>query len=106
MENINGFSKQLPVGDDRKSWVEHSPNVTMARKLVIHEYTEYVRGNIHYSTEKSFKQTEQAVASKTVVPRSTVERIRVYEWVVLFCGDEVSGREIKKDVGNTLIKQL
>ena len=46
------------------------------------------------------------VASKSVQPCSTIEQIRLYEWVVLFCGDEVNNRKIEDNIGTALMKKL
>jgi hypothetical protein len=50
MENVNGWTKSLPLGSDENSWVEHSPNVMVARKCLNFVNNEYCRGLIDFES--------------------------------------------------------
>ena len=79
MENINKYTKQLVIGEDERSWVFHSPNVVVGRKSSIFENSEFVRGNIDYSKVIAERKQSHEERSSGVLPRSTLERIRMYE---------------------------
>ena len=46
------------------------------------------------------------IRSKAIVPRSTIERIRIYEFIVMFFGDNCNGRIITEKDGNDCIKTI
>ena len=95
MENVNMWVKALPLGDDRESWVVHSPNVMVARKCLLFEKMEYRRGHVDFehlvktgvSTQRQYKD------SAYVAPRRIIEKQRVYEFLTLYFGKETSGRK-------------
>jgi hypothetical protein len=48
MENVNGWTKMLPLGADQDSWIEHSPNVMVARRCLNFVNNECRRGLINF----------------------------------------------------------
>ena len=82
MENVNCWTKSLPLGSDENSWVEHSPNVMVARKCLNFVNNEYPRGLIDFESAVSFNgelQPQEHTYSKYIEPRSIRERSRLFE---------------------------
>ena len=75
MEEINGYTQELVVGDDVLSWILHSPNVTFARKCVVFENGEFVRNNFEYNNNGTASRKENySKVSSNVEPRKNREK--------------------------------
>ena len=95
MENVNMWVKALPLNDDQESWVVHSPNVMVARKCLLFEKAEYKRGLLDFEhLVKTGNITErQYDRSGYVQPRKIIEKQRVFEFLMLYVGNEVEQRK-------------
>ena len=63
MENVNMWVKALPVNQAEESWTIHSPNVTLARRSILFEHSEYKRGLLDF--EKLLYQDK--IEEKTLI---------------------------------------
>ena len=106
MENINAWTKRLLLGPDEISWRIHSPNLMCAHRSNNFESDAFTKQRIEWNTNDE-PTTKQYVSNstKTTEPRKNVERRRMYEWIVLMFGDEVTRHIIEKD-GFEKIKHL
>ena len=87
MEETNDHTTPLVVGKDESLWVFHSPNVVMARKSAIFEYSEYNCGNLEYNYNGSATRKEtKKVYSRGTEPRKNREKIRLYEFIISMFG--------------------
>ena len=95
MENVNYWTKLLPLGNDQESWVNHSPNVMVARRCLNFVNNEYRRGLIDFETAIDTDaipiQNEKENRSY-VEPRSIVERSRLFELFIQLFNDELDGK--------------
>ena len=94
MENLIMWVKSLPLGDDTDSWVHHSPNVTVARRCLIFDRMEYCRGLLDYDkmVEKGTLAQRKYSRPGYVPPKKTIEKQRVFEFLVSYFGKECNGR--------------
>ena len=115
MENVNYWTKCLPLGNDQDSWVNHSPNVMVARRCLNFVNNEYRRGLLDFEsaieTDSKPEQHNQQY-SAYVEPRCMLERSRMFELFVELFNNEIEGRhfnikqcESKIDLLSTKLKQ-
>ena len=90
MENINMWVKMLPVGQDPESWILHIPNVTLARRCVLFETSEYKRGLLNYDEfeETGSFEYRQVHNDLYVEPKKRIEKARIFELLTKFLGSE------------------
>ena len=82
-ENINGYMKSLILDNTQESWIYHSPNIMFAKKSLLHEETEYLRTSVTIDDDGNMSKTETVnTESSSVSPRKTIERKRLYEWMI------------------------
>ena len=91
MKNVNMWVKALPLNDDQESWVIHSPNVMVARKCLLFERAEFRRGLLDFEhlVKTSITTERQYDRSGYVQPRKIIKKQRVFEFLVLYFGNEV-----------------
>ena len=95
MENVNMWVKGLPLGDNEESWVLHSPNVTLARKCLQFDKVEYRRGLINFDKyiEDGVFEEREYTKSLYVSPRKSVEKKRIFEFLVKYVNKETPNRQ-------------
>jgi len=96
MENVNYWTKCLPLGNDQDSWVKHSPNVMVARRCLNFVNNEYRRGLLDFESaiesDSTPVQNNQQYTTY-VEPKCTLERSRLFELIVDLFNDEIDGRQ-------------
>ena len=109
MENVNCWTKWLPLGSDQNSWVEHSPNVMVARRCLNFVNNEYRRGLIDFeatvNNDDTLQQQDHKYSSY-VEPRCNRERSRLYEMLQIQYSDEIPGRVFNNKVSEKVIDSL
>ena len=96
---FNGWTKQLPIDASEKSWETHSSNVTSARKCINFEKQEFTRNTDVFDEDRKKRQNNESYSTakvKSIIPRATVERIRLTEWINMFLEKEVPNRKVTK----------
>lgn len=90
MENVNMWVKKLPVNQDPKSWMIHSPNVTLAQRCQLFENDEYKRSHLNFSNLLEYGTVEEEHTKKNqyVEPRKCIEKSRVFEFISKTLGNE------------------
>ena len=109
MENVNYWTKCLPLGNDQESWVKHSPNVMAARRCLNFVNNEYRRGLLDFESAIDTNTTpvqKDKEYTHYVTPRCTLERSRLFELVVTLFDDEIEGRCFNNKVANSTIDDL
>ena len=109
MENVNYWTKCLPLGHDQSSWVNHSPNVMVARRCLNFVNNEYRRGLLDFEKAIETDTTPvQTIADSTtyIEPKCTLERSRLFELIVVLYNDEIEGREFNVKVAQNAIDKL
>ena len=109
MENVNCWTKWLPLGSDEKSWVEHSPNVMVARRCLNFVNNEYRRGLIDFESAVNFNEElkpQEQIYSKYIEPRCIRERSRLFELLQHLFHREIPGRSFKVKVAEEAIETL
>ena len=81
MENINMWSKALPLGTDGKSWQSHTPNLMCARQCINFEREEYSNHRINYEALGNDQKLIPTYRTKGE-PRKNIERFRLYEFLI------------------------
>ena len=95
MENVNYWTKMLPLGADQNSWVEHSPNVMVARRCLNFVNNEYRQGLIDFESAVNYDDNlhpKEHEYSKYIQPRCNRERSRLFELFQLLYRNEIDGR--------------
>ena len=106
MENINAWTKRLLLGPDEISWRIHSPNLMCAHRSNNFESDAFTKQRIEWNeNDEPTKKEYVSSSTKTTEPRKNVERRRMYEWMVLMFGDEIT-RHINDKDGFESIKHL
>ena len=103
-ENINQWTKRLLMGPEESSWVAHSPNVASAHMCINFEESEFVKKQLDYSDSGTKKNTHRS--NKTISPKKTREKERLYEFIVAMFKTEVNGRKCYQKDANSIIKTL
>ena len=94
IENVNMWTKRLPLGSSQESWVKHSPNVMMARQSQLYEEHHY---------RKSRKRMKD---NRYVEPRKVVEKQRIFEFVTKYFDGEEEGRTFNMKSANEVVENL
>ena len=104
MENVNMWVKDLPIGNTQESWTTHSPNVTLARKCLLFQKNEYKKTIFDYNKaiEENVFQERHSNNSKYVIPRKTVEKQRIFEFLMLYFEKEHEGRGFNMNLMQSL----
>ena len=103
-ENVNQWTKRILLGPDEASWKGHSPNVACAHMCINFEESEFVKSELDYTDGVKSKYTHRS--TKTTIPKKTLEKQRLYEWVILMFKDEITKRVCLRKDGFEVIKQL
>ena len=103
-ENINQWKKRILMGPDEVSWVSHSPNVACAHMCINFEESEFVKKQLDYSDGIKHKTYHRS--TKTISPKKTRERERLYEFILAMFKEEISGRKCCPKDANELILKL
>lgn len=109
VENCNHWTKCLPVRSDSKSWETHSPNVTYARRVSLHEHNEFRNNSKDLTDCTNVKIKENKKNDHGVTPKETSERCRLYEFVVKFCDQQDKNsfeRIISDKDGSSVVDKL
>ena len=109
MENVNYWTKCLPLGNDEQSWIKHSPNVMVARRCLNFVNNEYRKGLLDFECAIQ-TDTSPIVTNNDNTPyvasKSTLERSRLFELVVELFDEEIEGREFNVKVAESKIELL
>ena len=70
------------------------------------EETEYVKGNLDYTDLSKPRSKNNHQSTKTIEPKKTTERIRLYGWCLLMFQNDVPNRMCLVSDGYQVIKEL
>ena len=109
-ETINGRTKKITMSSDEDSWKKHSPNVMIASKCMEFTNEEYKHyylyaNNPNDSTDEDFRG-RRSYNLKTKIPRSIVERTRLYEYFTYVFEEEVPQRKYDNNDVRKIIDSL
>ena len=98
MENVNMWTKLLPLITDKNAWKLHSPNVVATKKCYIFEHIQVIRN--------SLKNDDYDVNQSKSVPEMVEEKGRLYEWLVSLLKIDIPGRMLTRSMIDESIKNL
>ena len=96
MKNVNMWVKSLPLGDDNESWLNHSPNVALARRCLLFDRVEYKRGLVNFEKLIDERVTieREYDHNKYVPPNKQIEKKRMFEFLILYFNEEIENRMV------------
>ena len=113
-EMMNWLTKKLPSSTDQEQWTGHTNNLMFARQCMHYESQKCKRS---YATcddgneDNIFQTTSSKYHMRTVEPRCNLEKIRMCEFIILFCSDnafkgkithEKDGQELESKITTEL----
>jgi hypothetical protein len=111
-EELNWHTKQLPIGNSIESWLQHSRNLMFARSCMSQVEMNYTRRHLSHSNNSLIpivaKNNDVSDHTRTVIPSSTREKIRLYEFLILLLDDETNNTHSNMSMqhGKNLITKL
>ena len=108
-ENVNGWTKKIIMDNDENSWFNHSHNVLLACKCMSFVDGEYKTNYLYIDRQNQDMEAERGrkgYSSNTIIPRQTVEKIRLYEFMTKFFSTELPNRAYSNNDANSIIEDL